>query len=188
MNIAVLAWGSLCWDKGGLEIVDDWTNGGVVLPIEFARLSRDGRLTLVITEKYGTDIETYWAISKYSKLEEAVENLRVREGTNKNGIGFVNLKSNQNQSKFSQPLIDKISTWAKEKSLDAVIWTDLESNFSEKQDKEFSYENAEKYLMTLNGDAKKRANEYIKKAPELTMTKLRERINEACALQRLKRQ
>lgn len=181
MKIAVLAWGSLCWDKRELDIVNDWTDGGVILPIEFARISTDGRLTLVITEEYGTDIETYWAISKYSKLEEAIENLRVREGTNKKGIGFVDLNSNENQSKFSQSLMDKISAWAKEKSIDAVIWTDLESNFSEKQDKEFSYENAEKYLMTLNGEAKKRANEYIQKAPELTMTKLRERINEACA-------
>lgn len=181
MNIAILAWGSLFWNKKGLEISNEWTNGGVILPIEFARISRDGRLTLVITEKYGTDIETYWAISKYSILEEAIENLRVREGTNKKGIGFVDLNSNQNQSKFSKPLLDKISEWAKEKSLDAVIWTDLESNFLEKQDKEFSYENAEEYLMTLNGEAKKKADEYIKKAPELTMTKLRERINKACA-------
>lgn len=181
MKIAVLAWGSLRWDKRELDIVNDWTDGGVILPIEFARISGDGRLTLVITEEYGTDIETYWAISKYSKLEEAIENLRLREGTNKKGIGFVDSNSNESQSKFSQSLIDKISAWAKEKSIDAVIWTDLKSNFSEKQNKEFSYENAEKYLMTLSGETKKKADKYIKKAPELTMTKLRERINEACA-------
>lgn len=181
MNIAVLAWGSLYWDKRELKIVDDWTNGGVILPIEFARISKDGRLTLVITEKYGTAIETYWAISKYSKLEEAIENLRAREDTNTKGIGFVDLNSNKKQSKLSQPLLDNISAWAKEKVLDAVIWTDLESNFSEKQGKEFSYENAEKYLMTLNREAKKIADEYIKKAPELTMTKLRKRINETYA-------
>lgn len=181
MNIAVLAWGSLYWDKRELDIVNDWTDGGVILPIEFARISRDGRLTLVITEEYGTDIETYWAISKYSKLEEAIENLRIREGTNKKGIGFVDLNTNENQSKFSQPLLDKITAWANEKSIDTVIWTDLKGNFSEKQKKEFSYENAEKYLMNLSGEAKKKADEYIKKAPELTMTKLRERINEARA-------
>ncbi len=181
MKIAVLAWGSLYWDKRELDIIKDWTSGGVILPVEFARISRDGRLTLVITEEYGTDIETYWAISKYSNLEDAIENLREREGTNKRGIGFVDLISNENQSKFSKLLLDRISSWAKEKSIDAVIWTDLKSNFSEKQKKEFSYENAEKYLMSLNREAKIKADEYIKKAPELTMTKLRERINEACA-------
>lgn len=177
MNIAVLAWGSLFWDKRGLNIVNDWTNGGVVLPIEFARISSDGRLTLVITEEYGTNVETYWAISKYSELERAIENLQIREGTNKKGIGFVDLNSGKTQSKLSKALLGQISTWAQEKSLDAVIWTDLQSNFSERQGKEFSYENAEKYLKSLSGNAKIKADEYITKAPKLTMTKLRKRIN-----------
>jgi hypothetical protein len=181
MKIAVLAWGSLFWDKKELKIIEDWKRGGVNLPIEFARISSDGRLTLVITEEYGTCIETYWALSKFSTLNEAINNLQVREGTNKNGIGFVNLIDGKNQSKFSKTLIDRISNWAKEKSLDAVIWTDLKSNFSEKQGEEFSFENAEKYLLALNEEKKVKADEYIKKAPDLTMTKLRKRINESYA-------
>ena len=42
-------------------------------------------------------------------------------------------------------------------------------------------ENAEKYLLALNEEKKVKADEYIKKAPDLTMTKLRKRINESYA-------
>jgi len=105
MKIAILAWGSLIWDKRDLQITDKWNKGGVVLPIEFARISLDDRLTLVVTEQYGTDIETYWAISKFSELKDAINNLREREGTNKGNIGFVNLINCESKSHLS----DKIS-------------------------------------------------------------------------------
>ena len=48
MKIAILGWGSLVWNPRNLSIINSaWHPDGVLLPIEFARISRDGRLTLV---------------------------------------------------------------------------------------------------------------------------------------------
>ena len=98
MATAILAWGSLIWDKRKLQIIGDWYKGGPFLPIEFSRISKDGRLTLVITEEYGTEIETYWAISRYTTLDDAIKDLRKREGTNRNGIGYIDLKNESYRS------------------------------------------------------------------------------------------
>lgn len=48
MAIAILGWGSLIWCPGNLRIRGPWRHDGPVLPIEFARISADGRLTLVV--------------------------------------------------------------------------------------------------------------------------------------------
>lgn len=176
MKIAVLAWGSLVWDKRNLKIKNDWQSGGIKLPIEFARISRDGRLTLVITEDHGTEIETHWTISDYSDLEKAIDNLREREGTNKRGIGYVNVLGKDSSSNLSEDLIKNIENWAKNNELDGVIWTDLKSNFEEKSKMNFSLDNAMKYYHSLKGESKKKAIEYIQNAPKLTMTKLRKKL------------
>jgi hypothetical protein len=48
MNIAILGWGSLVWDQRVLPTESEWNSEGPRLPIEFSRVSQDGRLTLVI--------------------------------------------------------------------------------------------------------------------------------------------
>lgn len=177
MRVAIIAWGSLIWDKKELQISNDWNEEGVTLPIEFARVSKDERLTLVITEEHGTHIETYWALSYFSNMDDAIENLRKREGTNKNGIGFISLDTGESHSQFSHGIIKKITEWAKSKEIDGVIWTDLGSNFEQKTNSAFTIESALKYLDSLEGELKLRATEYIKKAPELTNTELRKMVN-----------
>ncbi len=47
---AVLAWGSLVWDPRALQTTGKFTANGPLLPIEFCRVSDDGRLTLAIDE------------------------------------------------------------------------------------------------------------------------------------------
>jgi hypothetical protein len=62
---------------------------GPRLPIEFCRISRDGRLTLVIDESFGVPCTTYSALSAFGDLNAAIENLRDREGMpTTNGVGF----------------------------------------------------------------------------------------------------
>ena len=64
MKIAVIGWGSLIWSKRDLEIEGDWIiGGGPVLPLEFSRVSKDGRLTLVIDHTNGVAVTTSYAIS-----------------------------------------------------------------------------------------------------------------------------
>lgn len=179
MKIGILAWGSLYWDLGSLKIVDEWKSDGVILPIEFSRISDNGkgRLTLVIDEINGSEIETYWSISEFKKLDLSIENLRSREKTTNKNIGFINLTNNNSFTKLSKSLIKRIKDWAEFKDFDAVIWTDLDSNFKKIIKSEFSTENGLEYLNNLEKKIKEKAIEYINKAPEQTITDLRKRYN-----------
>tara|TARA_R110000751_G_scaffold32243_1_gene81232 strand:+ start:1489 stop:2052 length:564 start_codon:yes stop_codon:yes gene_type:complete len=179
MKIGILAWGSLYWDLGSLKIIDEWKSDGVILPIEFSRISDKGkgRLTLVIDEINGSQIRTYWSTSSFNSLEKSIKNLRDREGTNDSNIGYINLIENSSYSKFSNSLIEQIKDWAKLKKLDAVIWTDLESNFQKIIKSEFSTESGLEYINNLDKKTKEKAIEYINNAPEQTITDLRKRYN-----------
>ena len=75
MRISVLAWGSIVWDRRNLAIIADFEPTGPCLPIEFCRVSSDGRLTLVIDESFGAPCVTYSALSVFDDLDTAIENL-----------------------------------------------------------------------------------------------------------------
>ena len=79
MKTAILGWGSLIWQPKDLKFDTNigWKENGPILPIEFARISKDGRLTLVITPN-GTDVKTLYAVSSFDNLELAVLNLKKR--------------------------------------------------------------------------------------------------------------
>jgi len=79
MKIACLGWGSLIWNPGSLLIRREWFNDGPLLPIEYSRISNDGRLTLVITENV-KPIRTLWALMATEDLAEAKKSLKEREG------------------------------------------------------------------------------------------------------------
>jgi hypothetical protein len=113
MKIAVLGWGSLLWEKFAisteppsippdavLRLTSDWVLGGPELPIEFSRVSstRKGALTLVIDKKNGVSNPTYFAVSSYSNVNEAINNLRTREGTAERFIGYVNRINGRSRS------------------------------------------------------------------------------------------
>ena len=86
----VLAWGSLLWDPRDLETAAEFVANGPLLPIEFCRISADGRLTLAIDETFGSVCKTYSAPSALDSLDAAIENLRLREGMpNSRAVGFV---------------------------------------------------------------------------------------------------
>ena len=177
MKIAIFGWGSLLWEPKGLKCDKCWRKDGPELPIEFTRISKDGRLTLVI---YPTvkKVKTYWTLSTESTLEAARQNLRKREGTCLDKIGFVSLQDENGHSQFRDSVKGPIQTWAREKKVDAVIWTDLESRFQNKCGEDFSEEAAIKYLKCLTGGKKEKAKKYVLCAPEQTDTSLRRRIIE----------
>ncbi len=133
MKIAVLAWGSLIPKPKCLKISGNWHFDGPKLPIEYARISCDGRLTLVIYEN-ADDLQTLWAYSYFEDLDSAVENLRCRENTPSiNRIGYVTENPIDFRSNVIPGIDKQIRTWAKDKNIDAVIWTDLPSNFEQER-------------------------------------------------------
>jgi hypothetical protein len=179
----VLAWGSLVWDPRDLKIASKFVANGPLLPIEFCRISDDGRLTLAIDETFGALCKTYSAPSALESLEAARDDLCEREGmADARAIGFVEPASDT-QSDFaaqSHPqVIATIAAWAESLGYDAAIWTALTSNFDEwgKGGELFSVSAALQYLETLEGEDPAKfaqALAYIRKAPPEVETPVRE--------------
>jgi hypothetical protein len=136
MNIAVIGWGSLIWCPGSLRRAD-----GPTLPIEFARISEDERLTLVIHP--GSPLQpTYWALSELTDLTEARRNLMEREGCR--SLTRVQYFTRDDASPQISREVDKqLKHWLpKRNEVEAAIWTGLETNWDEKFHKGFSPEDA----------------------------------------------
>lgn len=179
MRIAILGWGSLIWDPRNLEIdktlgQNGWFTDGPMLPIEFARISQDGRLTLVIAQ--GRDeVKTLYSISLFEELDHTILDLAIREGCPKSKIGFFVKSSGLFQSKSN--IQNYIESWIKQKDeIEAVIWTDLAMNFKDKIGLELTEENAINYLKYLPNEIKIKAEQYVRRAPTSISTTIRRMI------------
>ena len=198
MRIAVLGWGSLIWNPRDLRIAGGWQPDGPFLPIEFARISATGppRLTLVLRQD-ADRVRTLWAQSALDKLDDAIKNLAKREHTSIENIGYVKdgdqplasrsrLRSVADTHPEPTPdarsagaLLQHLDWWRSERQLDAVIWTDLPSNFEEVvrphgQPIPLSGASAAAYLNGLP-DATF-AEEYVRRAPSQVRTTIRRHL------------
>jgi hypothetical protein len=181
----VLAWGSSVWDPRDLKIGSKFAPNGPLLPIEFCRVSEDGRLTLAIDENFGALCKTYSAPSALDALDAARDSLCLSEGmADARAIGFVEPASGR-QSDFamqSHPqVVATIGAWAESLGYDAAIWTALTSNFDDwgKGGEPFSVSAALQYLETLEGEDPAKfaqALTYIRKAPLEVETPVREEV------------
>jgi hypothetical protein len=190
MRIAFLGWGSLIWNPRGLRIRAGWQDDGPDLPIEFARISSDGRLTLVICQesewRHVAHVQTLWAYACHTSVGAARCNLRQRERTPRmHSIGF--LLTSSPDDKGSRILTDEqlghMREWAAGKGLDAVVWTDLPSNwdgppkqYRDKVQQPFNRENVIAYLRSLRGETQRKAERYIRFAPKQVDTPIRREI------------
>ncbi len=179
MRVAVLGWGSLIWDRRELAIAGDFMQCGPYLPIEFCRVSGDGRLTLAIDETFGASCATYSAVSAAGDLDAAIENLRLREGMpGAKGVGFVEAASGRHSDRAMErhpQAVARIKAWAQANGFDAAIWTALASNFHEvdKAAEPFSVDAAIRYLETRDDATRRTALRYIRKAPQEAQTPVR---------------
>jgi hypothetical protein len=181
----VLAWGSLVWDPRDLRIAATFMANGPLLPIEFCRVSDDGRLTLTIDETFGALCKTYSAPSALEGLDAARDNLCQREGmADARAIGFVEPASGRQSDLAMQShpqVVATIGAWAESLGYDAAIWTALTSNFGDwgKGGEPFSVSAALEYLETLEGEDPAKfahALAYIQKAPPEVETPVREEV------------
>ena len=183
MKIAVLAWGSLVWDPRELQTAAKFTPDAPLLPIEFCRISADGRLTLAIDETFGAVCKTYSAPSALDSLDAAIENLRAREAMpSARPVGFVEPASGR-QSDIAMEChpqaVATIGAWAAASGYDAAIWMAVASNFDDEGGEPFSVSAAIQYLETLEADDRAKFAEalaYIRNAPPEIETPVRERV------------
>jgi len=179
MKIAILGWGSLIWDnqpkfENFNNQVDQWQNDGPALKLEFSRISssRGDALTLVVDEENGELCKVQYAMSKRKNPEDAICDLRNREGTIKRLIGYYFIDDRQ---KGEPDIPESIKKWASEKEMDVVIWTGLKSNFKDKSKlkRQFSIPNAITHIQSLSAENKAKAFEYVYRAPGSIDTPLR---------------
>ena len=178
MKIAILGWGSLIWLPKDLKFDTNsgWKENGPVLPIEFAIISQDGRLTLVITPN-GTEVTTLYSVSSFDSLDLAVLNLKKREGTVVENIGSYN-KSKDEFSPVDFSFKENIKNWIQTTDFDAVIWTDLPEKWilNDGNKTEIDPNDRINYLQNLKGAESALAAEYIRNTPKQIATKYRNQI------------
>ncbi len=175
MEIALLGWGSLTWDPGELRTNGTWYTDGPLLPVEFARVTRDERLTLVLypdTEP----VRVLWSRSSCASLDEAAEDLAARVGTSADNIGYVSFFSSVFRCNTVLEALGPIHNWGNSRNLDAVIWTDLPPNFEDLTRMLFTPDNVITYLRALKDDSFDKAKDYILNAPEQVSTPVRRHI------------
>jgi hypothetical protein len=182
MTSAILAWGSLIWNPRDLPISGEWQQDGPVLPIEFSRISDNGRLTLVIDERHGADVPTRYALSPRLILDEAVADLQQCEGCPPENTGFLEVATRRISPRAAERhpnACERIRAWATEKGFDAVVWTALGRRFKDRINVPFSPAAAVRYLHGLPTPQKESALEYIRNAPPEVMTPVRQAVIEA---------
>lgn len=157
MKIIYLGWGSLIWNLENLPVKGNWIKSDLKLPLEYSRKSQDGRLTLVIDKMHGRYNNIWYINSKETNLNYAIKALKEREKTTLENIGYISYNGNI-RSKLSKDLNEKIMKWMIKNKFQAVIWTDLQSNWN------FSNKTAFHYFTKQSDEIKLKIFEYIFKS------------------------
>lgn len=176
MNFICLGWGSLVWCPKTLPVSGAWSIDGPELPVEFARESKDRRITLVICEGVPA-VRTLWAVLQVATLAEAMKALAVREG-----IGDDNIKHSVGhwspEKRSKGRAADIVAAWAEGREVDGVVWTALKPRMAGVQ-RTPSVIEVINHLSSLKGVERDVAEEYVRLAPRQITTPYRLAIEEA---------
>ena len=167
--IACLGWGSLIWNPGDLP-VNEWREDGPSLPIEFARRSKDGRVTLVIAPG-ASEVAVLWATLRVTDIEEAIMRLAKREGCPSHRIG-----------RWPGPAgvgSDRVGAWARDRGLAGIVWTALPANWNQVEGQVPTMAELLDYLRGLDGPTGAAAEDYIRSAPRQIQTGFRPELEAA---------
>ena len=170
-SIACLGWGSLTWDPRELPIQRYWFDDGPLAPVEFARQSRDGRMTLVILDG-ARPVRSLWARMDAQCEEDAREHLREREGI---------LRKNVDKHVGSWPSgttsgIAGLEQWARSKNIDAVVWTALPPQLDNAKGIVPTEVEVMDYVRGLTGAKRRVAEQYVRRTPRQIDTAFRRQM------------
>lgn len=161
MNIACIAWGSLLWKPGPLRLASGWHPGGPRLPLEFARDSDDSpEVALVLCE--GARLQpSYWAWLAAPDLDSARAVLGAREKitpARPDWIGSI-------PPPEGACLDARIGAWMAPMRIDAVVWTALPPKFGGVDGRVPTADEVVARLAGLEGDARREAQDYLRRTP-----------------------
>lgn len=172
MRIACLGWGSLIWDPRELPIRRHWFEDGPFGRVEFARKSKDGRITLVLCEQ-AEFVRLLWAQMDTSDLAAAKEALKDREGLT--GKDWANSIGSWQRGDPEPQFVQGLEAWASSHGVNAVIWTSLGPKFGTNE-RTPSEDEVVAYLRGLRGSRREHAERYIRFTPNQIDTVYRRRI------------
>jgi hypothetical protein len=174
-RIAVVGWGSLIWDPRQLPLSSSWRPDGPELAVEFARVSGDGRLTVVLREGVGA-VQTLWAVTSCAALDEARDQLARRERTDPDRIGSLDCHGEgrvDSLDPIHRASLPRLASWLAHRDLEAVVWTGLPSNFEEQTGDSLGVGAATRYVAQLSGETRDAAEQYVRRAPAQVRTTIR---------------
>jgi hypothetical protein len=174
MKIACLGWGSLIWKPGDLKCNSEWQADGPALPIEYARVSRDGRITLVLVEGEPTS-PVLWSPLAVDSLDEAVKMLAAREGTG--DLGQIGRWSPGGTGNYLG--LDVIAAWATERQIDGVVWTALPPGLKDSRGTKPVLQDLLAHINGLTVKQRDSAAEYVAKTPKQIATAYRSALEVA---------
>lgn len=180
LRIACLGWGSLLWDPRSLPMIGAFRDDGPRLPIEFSRVARDGRVTLVI-DGAAEPIATWAVALDVDGLDAAVEALGRRERIGParwaTWIGAqTRAHPDEDRGDASEATRATLAAWLPGSGFDAVVWTALPFRRPDGRFDRPSGDELAAHLHRLEGEARERAEEYIRRAPSTVRTARRTRF------------
>jgi len=174
--IVCLGWGSLIWRPEELPLIDGrpeaWRDDGPELPIEFLRQSNNGCLTLVIN-RGSSRSRVLWNALTVTTLPDAIEALRHREGDTKSS--WIGRWPNGDHFECAEV----VEQWAQSRDLEGVVWTAIPAKLHGENYRRPTQSEALDYLEGLEGDSRRLAEEYVRKAPAQIDTPYRRAIADA---------
>lgn len=171
-KIVCLGWGSLIWNPLQLPLSDGWCIDGPPIRVEFARMSDDGRITLVLTRQ-ANYLPSLWAPLTSLDIEDARAALSEREKTPLHRIG------SWPHGEYDAELIHDLPLWAEKHEVDGIVWTALQPRFNGVNGKSPTIVQVVRYLEGLTGETRRIAEEYIRRTPAQIDTEFRRAIESA---------
>ena len=191
MSIVCLGWGSLVWDPDDLPIEQTdpveraWLLDGPHLPVEFARHSNGGRMTLVVVPGRRL-VPVLWTLMLVRDLEAAKRSLAMRECRRRDRrlVAADRIQRFVNEScgygtrdgDSRGQCANLVRQWAARRDVEAVIWTDLPAKFNGINGQIPNAEEVIEFLRHREGQERQDAMEYIMRTPKQILTDYRRQI------------
>jgi hypothetical protein len=183
VKIVCIAWGSLIWEPGPLKLASSWQPGGPALPLEFVRDSDDSAELALVLHAPAPPVPTRWARLATDDLDEAREMLRQREKIRPACPQWVGSLPDPVPPGLPAPtppaVVACIADWMRTRDVEAAVWTALPAKFAGMSERAPSPHEAIALLAGLDGEARAKAEEYVRRIPDDIRTLYRGLIEES---------
>jgi hypothetical protein len=170
VKIVCIAWGSLIWEPGPLKLASVWQPDGPALPLEFVRDSDDSAELALVLHAPAPPVPTRWARLDTGDLDCAREMLRQREKIRPGDPQWVGSLPDPVPpglpAQTPPAIVARIAAWLKTRDADAAVWTALPAKFAGVSERAPSPHEAIALLDGLRGEAREKAEEYVRRIPD----------------------